>query len=168
MAVTRDNHYVSRWYQEGFFLPGQKSLAYLDMSPNEHLLPNSRTVQGRSLFDSTPSRAFFQTDLYSTFFGASVNDEIERRLFGDIDTRGSNAARAFIGTDISEWHRHFEALFEYIDVQKNPHAERPRLAPVAIPRSHSKRIDVGNAGHSDDALHDLDRGRSGDRDSECF
>jgi len=57
-------------------------------------------------------------DLYSTFFGTSVNDEIERRLFGDIDTRGANAVRAFAGSDISEWHRHFQTLFEYIDIQK--------------------------------------------------
>jgi hypothetical protein len=57
-------------------------------------------------------------DLYSTFFGTSVNDEIERRLFGDIDGRGSKAVRAFAGADVSEWHRQFQTLFEYIDIQK--------------------------------------------------
>lgn len=56
--------------------------------------------------------------MYSTFFGTSVNDEIERRLFGDIDTRGSNAIRAFAGPDVGEWHRNFQTLFEYVDVQK--------------------------------------------------
>jgi hypothetical protein len=68
--------------------------------------------------DTYTSRAFRERDLYSTFFGTSVNDEIERRLFGDIDTRGSNAIRAFAGSDVGEWHRHFQTLFEYIDIQK--------------------------------------------------
>src|SRR6202011_2756413 len=39
-------------------------------------------------------------------------------LFGHIDARGSNAVRAFAGADIGEWHRHFQTLFEYIDIQK--------------------------------------------------
>jgi uncharacterized protein YchJ len=56
--------------------------------------------------------------LYSTFFGTSVNDEIERRLFGDIDTRGSAAVRAYIGSDVEQWMHHFQTLFEYIDIQK--------------------------------------------------
>jgi hypothetical protein len=57
-------------------------------------------------------------DLHSTFFGTSINDEIERRLFGDIDARGSKAIRAFVATDVGEWHRQFQTLFEYIDIQK--------------------------------------------------
>ena len=28
------------------------------------------------------------------------------------------AIRAFAGTDVSEWHRHFQTLFEFIDIQK--------------------------------------------------
>jgi len=47
-----------------------------------------------------------------------VNDEIEKKLFGDIDTRGSAAVRAFCGTDESKWHQHFRDLFEFIDAQK--------------------------------------------------
>ena len=73
----------------------------------------------RGSWDDTPtSKAFRQKDLYSTFFGTSVNDEIERRLFGDIDTRGSQAVRAFAGNDVVAWHEHFGTFFEYIDVQK--------------------------------------------------
>lgn len=118
MAPTRDNHYVPQWYQEGFFIQGRTSLSYLDMSPAQHKLPDGRIVLGKALFDSPTARMFFQTDLYSTFFGTSINDEIERRLFGDIDTRGSKAVRAFIGSDVTEWHKYFEAFFEYIDIQK--------------------------------------------------
>ena len=118
MSKTRNNHYVPQWYQEGFFEAGRKTLAYLDMKPPQSILDDGRVITQRDFFDTHTSRAFRQLDLYSTFFGTSVNDEIERRLFGDIDTRGSNAIRAFAGSDVSEWHRHFQTLFEYIDIQK--------------------------------------------------
>ena len=118
MSKTRNNHYVPQWYQEGFFEVGRNTLAYLDMEPPRSVLDDGRVITQRDLFDTHTSRAFRQLDLYSTFFGTSVNDEIERRLFGDIDARGSNAIRAFAGSDAREWHRHFQTLFEYIDIQK--------------------------------------------------
>ena len=119
MSVTRNNHYVPQWYQEGFFEPGRSSLAYVDMAPDQKVLPDGRVIVQNSAWDDTStSRAFRQKDLYSTFFGTSVNDEIERRLFGDIDGRGSKAVRAFIGTDVSEWHEHFQTFFEFLDIQK--------------------------------------------------
>lgn len=118
MPKTRNNHYVPQWYQEGFFEPGSNTLAYLDLTPPRKTLNNGRVITERALFTAPTSRAFRQQDLYSTFFGTSINDEIERRLFGDIDARGSLAVRAFAGTDVGEWHRHFQTLFEYIDIQK--------------------------------------------------
>jgi hypothetical protein len=118
MTKTRNNHYVPQWYQEGFFEPGETTYSYLDLSPRRHELSDGRVFTEKSKFDSPTSRAFCQRDLYSTFFGTSVNDEIERKLLGDIDTRGAHAVRAFLGEDISEWHRHFKAFFEYLDIQK--------------------------------------------------
>jgi hypothetical protein len=119
MSVTRNSHYVPQWYQEGFFEPGRSSLAYVDMTPDRRVLPDGRVIVQNSAWDDTStSRAFRQKDLYSTFFGTSVNDEIERRLFGDIDGRGSKAVRAFIGTDEREWHQHFQTFFEFLDIQK--------------------------------------------------
>ncbi|AJD41688.1 hypothetical protein RGR602_CH02362 [Rhizobium gallicum bv. gallicum R602sp] len=118
MSITRNNHYVPQWYQERFFESGKNTLAYLDMTPPQEVLANGRKVEKNSRFQAPTSRAFRQLDLYSTFFGTSVNDEIERQLFGDIDTRGSVAVRAFTDTDVSEQHRHFETFFEYIDIQK--------------------------------------------------
>lgn len=118
MSKTRNNHYVPQWYQEGFFEPGKNTLAYLDRTPAQHALADGRVVTERAVFDAHTSRAFRQLDLYSTFFGSAVNDEIERRLFGDIDTRGANAIRAFVGLDVAEWHHHFQSLFEYLDIQK--------------------------------------------------
>lgn len=93
-------------------------MAYLDLKPPTKLLADGRVIHERSLFDAPTKRCFFQTDLYSTFFLTEVNDEIERKLFGDIDTRGSQAVRAFAGTDIAAWHEHFGTFFEYIDIQK--------------------------------------------------
>jgi hypothetical protein len=118
MSITRNNHYVPQWHQEGFFEPGQSVLACLDLKPDVQVLADGRTVTKNSRYRTPTSRAFRQQDLYSTSFGTSVNDEIERKLFGNIDTRGSSAVRAFIGTDFSEQHRHFQTFFEYMDIQK--------------------------------------------------
>lgn len=118
MPTSRNNHYVPQWYQQGFLEAGSQTLAYLDLHPPGHALPDGRIVPGRSRFNSPTSRCFVQRDLYSTFFGTAVNDEIERRLFGAMDTSGAPALKAFTETDAGEWHRHFETLFGFIDLQK--------------------------------------------------
>ncbi|MGF1631250.1 MAG: DUF4238 domain-containing protein [Kiloniellaceae bacterium] len=118
MTMTRNNHYVPQWYQKGFFEPGWGTYSYLDLAPPQTTLPDGRIIVGRSKFNSPTSRAFSRRDLYSTFFGTSVNDEIERKLFGDIDTRGADAIRAFAGEDVRGWHDHFRAFFEFLDIQK--------------------------------------------------
>jgi hypothetical protein len=118
MSKTRNNHYVPQWYQAGFFEIGRNKLAYLDMKPRQTVLDGGRVITERALFDAPTSRAFRETDLYSTFFGTSVNDEIERHLYGNIDAKGSKAIRAFARPDVSEWHHHFQTLFAYIDIQK--------------------------------------------------
>ena len=119
MSKTRNNHYVPCWYQEGFIERGRDTLAYIDMQPPRKTLGDGRIIIERSKFDAPISRCFRERDLYSTFFGTSVNDEIERRLFGSIDSKGANAVRAFSGTDIAEWHRNFQTLFAYVDNPKD-------------------------------------------------
>ena len=47
-----------------------------------------------------------------------VNDEIERRLFGAIDSSGARAVRAFASDDPAMWHPHFSNFFSYVDSQK--------------------------------------------------
>jgi hypothetical protein len=118
MSVTRNNHYVPQWHQRRFLQAGQNELAYLDLTPAMHRKGDGTQVPGRSLHRTPTVRAFVEKDLYSTFFGTAVSDEIERRLFGDIDTRGAEAIRAFEGVDQAAWHTNFETLFEYLDVQK--------------------------------------------------
>ncbi|PIT00763.1 hypothetical protein TSA1_08240 [Bradyrhizobium nitroreducens] len=118
MLPTRDNHYVPRWYQAGFFEPGRNTLAYLDLKPPQKTLDDGRVITGNSLIHWPTSRCFQQKDLYSTFFGTIVSDEIERKLFGDLDAKGAQAVRAFCKDDQGGWHQHFQTLFQYIDAQK--------------------------------------------------
>lgn len=116
--ITRDNHYVPIWYQKGFLAKGREKLHYLNLAPDEIRLPDGRIFHHRTLFEKYPAECFKQTDLYNTFFGASINDEIEKKLFGDIDTRGAPAIRAFLNGDAGAWHQHFQDLFVYLDAQK--------------------------------------------------
>jgi hypothetical protein len=118
VTITRKNHYVPIWYQKRFLEPDVPELAYLDLAPELHRLPDGTTRPGRSRFNSPPTRCFFQRDLYTTFFGDVLNDEIERRLFGILDTEGAPAIAAFAGEDSAEWHEHFGALFGFMDAQK--------------------------------------------------
>lgn len=118
MSKTRDNHYVPQWYQRGFLEDGREKLRYLDLRPALHARGNGSQVAGRSLFDSTTAQCFHQRDLYSTFFGFHVDDEIERRLFGEIDRLGASAVEAFTNDDVGGWITHFENFFATIDAQK--------------------------------------------------
>lgn len=118
MAKTRNNHYVPEWYQKDFWEPGKTTLAYRDLMPKRFTRSDGSTGYKCALYNAPPARAFVQKDLYSTFFGTLVNDEIERKLFGDIDTRGAKAVRAYADGDQVECHQNFESLFEYIDIQK--------------------------------------------------
>lgn len=118
MSGYRNNHYVPQWHQEGFFEPGLRKLAYLDLRPAHETLADGRLIVQNSRFNNPPSRCFLQRDLYSTFFGRAVNDEIERKLFGAVDTSGAPAVKAFTGADVRAWHSHFQTLFTYLDIQK--------------------------------------------------
>ncbi|MBI5926709.1 MAG: hypothetical protein HY836_14055 [Aquabacterium sp.] len=57
-------------------------------------------------------------DLYTTKFGATINDDIEKRLFGALDDKGSQAVRAFVRGDPSEVHESFQDFFTYLAAQK--------------------------------------------------
>lgn len=88
MSKTRDNHYVPQWHQKGFFSERENELCHLKeksiVLPNGDIkiIPPSKKWQ-------TPTQRFYQKDLYTTFFGDEINDEIEKKLFGYIDDNGS-------------------------------------------------------------------------------
>jgi hypothetical protein len=116
--VTRHNHYVPEWYQRGFLKTDDLQLYYLDMSPEQKVLADGRTVTMNSLAKRGPKSCFQEYDLYSTRFGTDINDEVEKFLFGSIDVRGAKALRAFAAGDPSEMHNEFHNFFEFIDAQK--------------------------------------------------
>ena len=119
MKKSRNNHYVPQWYQAGFIEPNRHTFAYLNLHPDKIKLKDGREFSHNTLSKNAhPSNCFYQTDLYSTYFGALINDEIERFLFGRFDTEGAQAVRAFCTDDKTLWHQNFQALFEYIDIQK--------------------------------------------------
>ena len=118
MSAARDNHYVPQWYQRGFLITPSNQLHYLDLNPDKNHLSDGRIINVNEYRLLPPSKCFFQRDLYTTFFGQHINDEVERKLFGKIDTSGAKAIRAFMSNDVSEWHRNFLNLFPYLDAQK--------------------------------------------------
>ncbi|WP_139852003.1 DUF4238 domain-containing protein [Acinetobacter pullicarnis] len=116
MTKTRDNHYVPQWYQKGFIDEKDNQLCHLsrrkiDLQNGEFKIINSKKWQ-------TSAQRFYEIDLYSTFFGTEINDDIEKKLFGPIDDNGSKAVKAFLTDDESLWHHNFLDLFTYIDAQK--------------------------------------------------
>ncbi|WP_447791039.1 DUF4238 domain-containing protein [Pseudomonas farris] len=116
MNKTRDNHFVARWYQEGFMDARDSQLCYL--TRRDIHLKNGEAKMVYSKRWHTSAQKLYKTDLYSTFFGTEVNDDIERELFGPIDDNGSKAVRAFLTNDQSQWHHNFQNLFIYLDAQK--------------------------------------------------
>ena len=113
-VITRKNHYVPVWYQNGFIRGTGHTLQYLDLG-SRMAEPSSgrRKIKRRS-----PRLCFRERDLYTTQFSHMLNDEIERFLFGTIDTRGADAIRAFARGDQKAIHKHFQNFFEYLDAQK--------------------------------------------------
>ena len=117
-AKSRDNHYVPQWYQRGFLSGESSKLHYLDLNPETITLPDSTVKKLNSKWQRPTSQCFYQTDLYTTFFGSHINDEIERLLFGKIDDTGAKAVRAYIDNDPRGWHENFREFFSFIDSQK--------------------------------------------------
>lgn len=99
MSKTRNNHYVPQWYQKGFLPDGASCLHYLDLSPDQLKMADGRTVKMKDMRFYTPARCFAQRDLFTTFFGEVVNDDVETFLFGEVDHTGSRAVRAYVSGD---------------------------------------------------------------------
>lgn len=116
MTKTRDNHYVPQWQQKGFMDERENQLCHLKRKDINLSNSETKTVYSKKWY--TSAQCFYERDLYSTFFGTEVNDEIEQKLFGPIDDNGSKAVRAFQTDDQAQWHHNFQDLFVYLDAQK--------------------------------------------------
>jgi hypothetical protein len=117
-SITRQNHYVPIWYQKGFIPGPRQTLIYLDLDPRRHTLADGRVIVERKLTPRAPKSCFWAEDLYTTRFGDTINDEVERFLFGAIDNEGAQAVRAFAANDLGTMHRIFQRFFEYMNAQK--------------------------------------------------
>jgi len=116
MSQTRNNHYVPQWHQSGFFDARENQLCHLKRRDIQLKDGSIKVVFGRKWF--TSAQCFYEKDLYSTFFGSFVNDDIEQKLFGPIDDNGADAVKAFLTDDQAQWHHNFQDFFTYLDVQK--------------------------------------------------
>jgi len=116
MTITRNNHYVPQWYQKGFTNDRDNELCHL--SQKKIILPNGEVKKINAKKWYTPAQCFYKKDLYTTYLGSESNDDIEKKLFGDIDGTGATAVKAYLTDDESEWHDNFENLFFYLDAQK--------------------------------------------------
>jgi uncharacterized protein YchJ len=116
MNKTRDNHFVAQWYQKGFMDARDNQLCFLTRRNIDLKNGQAKTVYSKRWH--TSAQQFYKIDLYSTFFGTEINDDIEQKLFGPIDDNGSKAVRAFLTDDQSQWHHNFKNLFIYLDAQK--------------------------------------------------
>ena len=65
-----------------------------------------------------PSGVSWNRTSNTTRFGKTINDEVERFLFGAINTSGARAVRAFAGNNPQAIHNHFQSFFAYLDAQK--------------------------------------------------
>src|SRR3989338_4098270 len=95
--ITRQNHYVPKWYQKRFLSPRKSAFYYLNLTPPVINLPNGRkkTLNGVH-WPFSATQCFCQRDLYTTQYYGFLNDEIERYLFGKIDDIGVKAVREIV------------------------------------------------------------------------
>ncbi|KFC63564.1 DUF4238 domain-containing protein [Massilia sp. LC238] len=116
MSQTRNNHFVPQWHQNGFADEYENMLRHLKHREVKLKDGSTKIVHAKNWF--TSAQCFYARDLYSTFFGTEVNDDIEKKLFGPIDDNGSASIKAFLTDDQVQWHNSFQNLFIYLDAQK--------------------------------------------------
>ncbi len=117
---SHDHHYVPQWYQRRFLKPGQSTYNYLDLQPETIKVGNGKEYTRRALLPWGPPRCFYAEDLYTVKLGAWSTDEIETKFFGDIDSRGRNAVKAFgeYKGYCDQLHGAYPALMQYMDTQR--------------------------------------------------
>lgn len=116
--LARRNHYVPVWYQKRFLRGPRRTLQYLDLNPPRIDLPGGRTTIPKAVRLRPPKACFQERDLYTTRLGLTLNDEVEKILFGRIDATGAAAVRAFADGDQPRIHERFQGFFQYLNAQK--------------------------------------------------
>jgi hypothetical protein len=114
------HHYVPQWYQKRFLLAGNSELHYLNLHPKEVRVSPTKSYTAPPHRRKPPSRCFFEKDLYMLRFGKETTDWIEKRFFGDIDTKGSLGVDVFsrINGFTRELVKAHEVLVPYMGAQR--------------------------------------------------
>lgn len=114
----RHNHYVPKWYQKRFLLPGQHKYWYLDLSP-EAVKSGNRLYTRNAVLNWGPDRCFAQDDLYTIKWGSIESTDLEQFFFGEIDTKGKRAVEYFANFEHPSVNGDaFKDLLRYMTVQK--------------------------------------------------
>jgi hypothetical protein len=136
------NHYVPKWYQRRFMLPGQGKYWYLDLKP-ETIERDGHKYMRNALRNLGPTSCFAEADLYTTKWGGKENVDIEKFFFGQVDTDGKFAVEFFsdLQFDHPDQHDAFNGLMNYMSVQK---LRTPKglgwLAQLPAGRDHNERL----------------------------
>lgn len=120
MEFSERNHYVPVWFQRRFLEGSHDKYYYLDLNPEIKQIDSKRNFTRKALHYWGPKQCFKQDNLYTTFFGNLKSDEIEKRLFGDLDRKGS-AAIGYFSSDFNlkeGVHDAFNDLIRYMDAQR--------------------------------------------------
>ncbi len=113
------HHYVPGWYQRRFMLENQKSYFRLDLSPSVVTIPSGKKIKKGEVLHKGPTKFFFEPNLYTTRYLDIENDDIEKFLFGKIDTIGAPAIAAMASPNwMREIHPHIQNFYEYMDAQR--------------------------------------------------
>lgn len=115
MSTSHKHHYVPQWYQKGFLADGQTQLWILDKGPNRFPRPKGGYSVARDVYQKGPGAMFYEKHLYTVEAFGQSNDEIERFLFGEIDTKGAEATSAYLASDWDKIHDLHSHLFEFMD-----------------------------------------------------
>jgi len=119
VKLSHKHHYVPEWYQKRFMHEGQKAYFRLDLFPEIIKRPDGKIIRKGEILTKGPGKFFFEIDLYTTNYFGHENDDIERHLFGKIDTDGAAAIAAMASPDWMRLiHPHILNYFEYLDAQR--------------------------------------------------
>ena len=119
MSRSFKHHYVPEWYQRRFMLKDETAYYRLDLNPEIITRPDGTQHKKGEIKTKGPGKFFYEIDLYTTKYFSIENDDIEKYLFGKIDTRGSLALSALVSKNwMAELHPHFIHFFDYMDAQR--------------------------------------------------
>ena len=107
--ITARNHYVPQWYQKRFLETEQAKYWYLDKTKDVDPYPD------------IPKSFFQQKHLYTIDLFGQKSDVIEKKLFGDIDSKGFKAIDFFTvedGWKTEGSHQAWEGFMQFMNAQK--------------------------------------------------